>query len=321
MKAINLTRSELKNLYFPTYGDECYIGLYKKASNDIHLKNYNFLKGKILRVYKNKDELTNNLGVIDYDSYIENKQKKILAFSKLDPREFRILNIPLGPVYLEDKFYGSFQNIITNSESLSNICYDNTSSDYTNIELITSFVRQIQDGIKFELHPNNIYTDDLHNSNILVDSNNKIHFIDADSFRINKYPELNHFIDNGMSREEYNEYYSGLPLNKKYLENGVFRASKQRDIYFIYAHFVELVTKTNLTYLNSGNIYELVQRANFPNDFIDDFSTCFRSHKDNEFINEDILDKISTDYKIERCRDARYHTNSTVYTYCKLIKK
>lgn len=321
MKEIHLTKEELKNLYFPTYGDECYIGLYKKPDNDIYLKNYNLLRGKILRVYKDKDDLIKNLGVTDYDSYMENKQAKILEFSKLDPKSFKVLNIPLGPLYLDKDFYGSFQKIIFNAESLSNKCYDDTSNDYTNLDLITSFVNQIQEGIRYELHPNNIYTDDLHNSNILVDSNNRIHFIDADSYRIKDYPELNHFIDNGMSKKEYNSYYSGLPLNKKYLEDGVFRASKERDIYFIYAHFIELVTKTNLTYLNSGNIYELVQRANFPNDFIDDFSTCFKSHKDNVFINEDILGKIRTDYKIERCKDARYHTNNSVYIGCKLVKK
>ena len=270
MKCIYLKKEELSNIYFPTHGEECYIGIYKNLNNNIYIENYNSLKNKILRVYKNKEDLTNNLGIIDYDAYIENKQAKILEFSKLDPRNFKILNIPLGPVYLNKEFYGSFQNTIYNAESLSDKCYDNTSSDYTNLDLITSFIFQIQEGIRFELHPNNIYTDDLHNSNILVDSSNKINLIDADSYRIKDYDELNHFIDNGMSKEEYNSYYSGLPLNKKYLENGVFRASKQRDIYFIYAHFIELITKTNLTYLDSGSIYELLQRANFPNEFIDD---------------------------------------------------
>ena len=321
MKSIELTKDELRNLYFPTYGDECYIGVYRKPNNSIYLKNYSLLRGKIIRVYKDEEELTRNLGVSDYNSYIENKQAKILEFSKLNPEDFKVLNVPLGPVYLDKEFYGSFQNIIFNAESLSDKCYDQSSSDYTNLKLITSFISQIQAGVMFELHPNNIYTDDLHNSNILVDKNNQIHFIDADSFRINDYHELNHFIDNGMSKEEYNSYYSELPLNKKYLENGVFRASKQRDIYFIYAHFIELVTKASLTYLNSGMIYELLQKANFPNDFIDEFSICFRSHKDNEFINEDILDRISTDYKMERCRDARYHTNDSIYIGCKLVKK
>ena len=321
MNSINLENDELKNIYFPTSGDECYIGIYKRPTKNIYLKNYNLLKGKLLRVYKEKHELTKELGVIDYDSYIENKQRKIIDFSLLDPNEFKVLNIPLGPIYINKDFYGSYQNIIYNAETLSNKCYDEQSNDFTNLNLMTSFIKQIQDGIMYELHPNNIFTDDLHNSNILVDSNNKIHFIDADSFRFKNHSELSSFVDHGISKEEYNAYYSGLPLNKKYLENGIFRASKERDIYFIYAHYVELITKTNLAHLNSGEIYSLIIKAGFPNEFIDDFSICFRSHKPNKFLNYDIIDKINTDYKIERNEDARYHNNKDIYVKCKLVKK
>ena len=83
----------------------------------------------------------------------------------------------------------------------------------------------------------------------------------------------------------------------------------------------ELITKTNLSYLNRSDIYSLVQQANFPNDFIDDLSICFESYRPNTFLNPDTLDMITTDYKIEKCEDSKYHNNRSIYLKCKLIKK
>lgn len=299
MCKINLTTEELRNLSFPISGQESYIAIYKKPTNTKFIDHYEKLRGKILRVYKSEEEIKKKLKIHDYEAYLRNKQRKILEFEKMNHDAFKYLNAPIGPVYLNDSFYGSYQNAIFNATTLEDECLNPYSSNYTNLALISNFIKQIQDGIKFEMHPNRIYTDDLHSSNILIDKNGQIHFIDADSFRVKGCSELSTQVETTLTDKQFSNYYSGLPKNPKYLEKGKFRATSQRDIYFIYAHFIELVTKVNLSYLNEKKIYQLLQNSNFPNEFIDGVETCFSYTSINKFIDIDLIDKIATDYKIQ----------------------
>ena len=299
MCQINLTTEELKNLSFPISGQESYIAIYRKPTDTRFIDHYEELRGKILRVYKSKEEIERKLKLYNYDAYLRNKQKKVLEFEKMDHTLFKYLNAPIGPVYLDDNFYASYQNAIFNATTLQDKCLNPDSSNYTNLTLITSFIKQIQDGIRYEMHPNQIYTDDLHSSNILIDKNGQIHFIDADSFRVKDCSELSKQVKSTLTDKQFSNYYSGLPKNPKYLENGIFRATPQRDIYFIYAHFIELITKVNLSYLNENQIYQLLQKSKFPNEFIDGVATCFNQTSTNKFIDTDLIDKMSTDYQIQ----------------------
>lgn len=297
MESIKLSKCELNNLdIINSSGIEANISRYRETKNKQFIRNYNLLKGKIIKSYKENGMVKKVLTESEYNGYLDNKHQKVLAYSRMYPNNFKIFNIPLGPIYLNKQFLAFYQNDIKHSITLNKKCYDTHSNDYTNLNFITDVVNQMQQGVKEELHPNGIYTDDLQIGNILVDKNNNIHFIDADSYRVNNHLETSYYY-----RRFYFEdtCYKSLRENAKYLEDGFICSSPQLDIFCIYANFIELVSKRDIFSLSEQSIFSLLEFANFPNEFLDCFSKCLSADKDNQFIPIDVLDKIKTDYTID----------------------
>lgn len=297
MESIKLSKRELNNLdIINSSGIEANIIRYRETKNKQFIRNYNLLKGKLIKSYKDNGMVKKVLMANEYNDYLDNKHQKILAYSKMDPNNFKIFNIPLGPIYLNKRFLAFYQNDIQHSVTLNNKCYNTHSKDYTNLNFITDAVNQMQQCVKEELHPNGIYTDDLQIGNILVDKNNNIHFIDADSYRVNNHLETSYYY-----RRFYFEdpCYKSLRENTKYLEDGFICSSPQLDIFCIYANFIELISKRDIFSLSDQSILSLLEFANFPNEFLDCFSKCLSEDEDNEFIPIDVLNKIKTDYTID----------------------
>ena len=178
MEGIKLSKRELNNLnIINSSGIEANISRYCETKNKQFIRNYNLLKGKIIKSYKENGMVKKVLTESEYNGYLDNKHQKVLAYSRMEPNNFKILNIPLGPIYLNKHFLAFYQSEIQPSTTLNNKCYDTHSKDYTNLDFITDVTFQMQQGVKEELHPNGIYTDDFQIGNILVDSNNNIHFM------------------------------------------------------------------------------------------------------------------------------------------------
>ena len=249
-----------------------------------------------------------------YNSYIDNKHQKALVFSKFNPNEFNFLNILCGPIYLNKDFFASYQPRIFSNTSLYDKCYNFNSRDFFDISLMVNFAEQIQKGFKEELHPNNIYTDDFCFCNLLVEGNNKIHLIDTDGFRIDNCSESTYFLKLFFKKDD-----PSFPLLKhqtKYMEHGVLRASKEKDIFHVYESLINLITKAKIDEFSIQEAYDFLVKTGFPFQFIESFSKCLNDTVPNEFINQDIFDTIRTDYKINA---ATYF--ESVDGYCKLQKK
>lgn len=315
MAVIYFTNKDLDNLELVSdIGREGEISIYNMPYGKRSKTNYEALKGMVIKSYKDDSVFKAYLGDQEHGNYVENKYQKILAYSKYAPDNFKFLNIPQGPIYLNKKFYASYQEYINPSVSLSMKCGDIHSSEFRNLDLMIHFAKQMQECIRDELHPLDIYTDDLHLCNILVDKNNNIHFIDVDSFRIGKYAESSYY----LRTLDYSDptYRSLIQNNSKYLEDGILRSSKQKDIFHIYEYFIQLVTKANIDKLLPNQIYKLLENANLPNEFIDRFSLCFDNTVSNEFIPLELFEKIRTDYVID---DYAYFLRRS--SYCKLKRK
>lgn len=315
MAVIYFTDEDLKNLeLISNMGREGEISIYNMPSGNGSKTKYEPLRDMVIKSYKDDSVVKEALNKKQYTKYIENKHKKVLAYSKYNPNDFKFLNIPQGPIYLNEEFYASYQRYINPNVSLTMKCFNIHSKDFNNLDLIIHFAKQIQSGIKDELHPLNSYTDDLHLCNILVDEDNNIHFIDMDGFRIGKYAESSYYFSDFESSDP--TYRSLILNNSKYLEDGILRSSKQKDIFHIYEYFIQLVTKASIDKLLPNHIYKLLEGANFPYEFIDMFSLCFDNNVSNEFIPLDLFNKIQTDYTID---DYSYLLCRS--SYCKLKRK
>lgn len=304
MKSIRLRKSELDYLdIINNSGIEANISIYRKTRNKLFIDNYNLLKDKVIKSYKDNDLIRDTLNDKEYHDYIENKHQKVLLYSKMNPSNFKVFNIILGPIYLNKNFFASYQAYIQDSCTLFSKCYNTKSKDYANIDFITDVTNQMQQGIMEELHPNKIYTDDFSIGNMLIDKNNKLHFIDGDCYKVNNLPESSYFY-----RRFYDEdfCYISLRKNPKYLDHGFVHACRDRDIFSTYVNFIELVSKEDITELSETDIYSLLTRSNFPKEFNDYFLKCFSKYEKNEFIPLDILNKIKTDYKIDICSNGSY---------------
>ena len=318
MDKIVLSKKELKCLHeINEFGSEAVISVYQPSQTKKSIEHGELLKGCVIKSFSRNTVINDFLTADEYQQYIENKHQKTLAYSMMDSSNFKIFNIPLGPIYLNKDFFGFYQAHLKNATSLQSKCYNTHSIDYLNLEAFTNYISQINDGLIFELHPNDIYTDDFHLSNILVDKDNQIHFIDADGFRVGDINETYYYLSHYIKDDDL--YYAHLKNNPKYLKNGILRANRDRDIYYTYAHFIELITKKQIDHISKANLYQLLERANFPNEFIDDFSKCLRSDCENTFIQQDTLDKIRTDYKM--CLVPFSKGNYNVEPDCRLVKK
>lgn len=314
MSAIYFTEEDLKNMELINHGiREGDISIYNLPSSGCSTKNYDLLKDCVIKTYCDSSLIKTWLSEEAYNDYIENKHQKTLAFSKLNLSEFKFLNVLQGPIYLNKSFFGSYQKRIFSNTTLYDKCHNPNSKDFFDTSLMVNFAEQIQRGFQEELHPNAIYTDDFGFGNLLVEDNNNIHLIDADGFRIDNFSESTYFV------KLFFEDDPSFPLLKhqnKYMEYGVLRSSKEKDIFHVYENFIRLITKTRIDEFSVQEAYDFLVKTGFPFQFIESFSKCLSDEVPNEYINQDIFDRIKTDYKINT---ATYF--KSVDGYCKLQKK
>lgn len=315
MVAIYFKKKDLSNLEsICNTGREGDISIYNIPSNRSFKTNYELLRGMVIKSYREDSVIKSYLSDKEYSAYIENKHQKVLSYSKYRPSDFKFLNIPQGPIYLNKKFYAFYQRQIEPRMSLTEKCYNTHSNDFVDLDLMVHFAKQIQTCIHDELHPEHIYTDDLHLCNVLVDKTNNIHFIDADSFRVGNLAESSCYLNSFESSDP--TYRALIQNNSKYLEDGILRSNKQKDIFHVYEYFIQLVTKCPIDKFLPQQIYKLLQNANFPNEFIDYFSLCFDNNVSNQFIPSELFDRIRTDYTIDAHSYLMCHSS-----YCRLKKK